>query len=314
MSKLKKKLAGLLCAVMALSCCFATAGAFDAGDAGSYTVDAGLSCYVSAMGGIEFGDGLLQGVTVTVDEDGAASATLSLTKSQVTIYSITCDTFVDAADSAPGYYDAQGALQQAEYTLSQDTALNPSSEQVNYVDSMTIPVSQDVSEYHLWLYVNSQVMGVQFGDGQGTGSSNQPGVATPYAAVLTIDWDSLTAAVEPDETSSQSATVNYTVANTYEVSIPATITVDPFTKTGDYTVEAKHFVLGEGSYVTVTADAAGTLSNGADSVAFDNTLAEGQLTQTGDTLAGTVTVTGEAASSGTYSGTLNFTINFFAGA
>ena len=312
MSKLKKKLAGLLCAVMALSCCLVSVSAFEAGDAGQYDIDGNLSCFVNAMGGIDFGTQVFKDVTVNVDESGNATATISLGTGTGTIYSVPHTDFVDP-QVTPGYYDAEGVVQNAEYTVSDNTAQNASGEAVNYVDSMTIPVSQDTSEYYVWIYINSNVMGVQFGNGTGSGSSNQPGVATPYVGKLTLDWESLTKIVVPDETTEQSATVNYNVDNSYEVSIPAEINVDPATKTAAYTVEAQNFSLVSGAYVTVTADTEGTLSNGTDTLAFTNELASGELNESGQSLAGTVTVTGEAASAGTYTGTLNFTVNFFSG-
>ncbi len=312
MSKLKKKLAGLLCAVMALSCCLVSASAFEAGDAGQYDIDGNLSCYVNAMGGIDFGAQVFKDVTVNVDESGNATATISLGTGTGTIYSVPHTDFVDP-QVTPGYYDAAGEVQDAQYTISENTAQNASGENINYVDSMTIPVSQDTSEYYVWIYINSNVMGVQFGDGTGSGSSNQPGVATPYVGKLTLDWSTLTEIVTPDETTEQSATVNYTVDNSYVVSIPAEITVDPATKTAAYTVEAQDFALTAGAYVTVTADTEGTLSNGTDTLAFTNELASGQLNEDGQTLDGVITVTGEAASTGTYTGSLNFTVNYFSG-
>lgn len=157
-------------------------------EAGTYTLDAKLSCYVSAMGGVEFGEPLLTDARLTIDQEGREFITLSLGKSSVTIYSVTCDTFLDAAPGGDqeagaipngtiGYYDAQGQLvtEGVQYTLSQDTALNPANEAVHYVDSITFPILQRQETYRLALYVNSNVMGVQFGQG--------------YAAQLQVNWD-----------------------------------------------------------------------------------------------------------------------------
>lgn len=94
--------------------------------------------------------------------------------------------------------------------------------------------------------------------------------------------------LEPDQTSKQSANV-------------------------EYTVTAKNFVIGENAYVTVTASESGKLTNGSDELAFTNTLAEGNLTKTGDTLAGTVKVTDSPANPGRYTGTVDFSINYYAG-
>lgn len=167
---------------------------------GTYEADASLSCYIGAMGGVEFGDGLFQGASVSVTESGEVTATLRLGAGNVTIYSVTCDTFVDAGVSEPGYYDENGAVQTAQYTKSAQTVLNASNESVPYVDSMTFPVTPDKTTYHLWIYVNSNVMGSQFGDGSGTGASGTPGANTPYAAVFTINWDSIPGAAESAQT------------------------------------------------------------------------------------------------------------------
>lgn len=160
---------------------------------GTYSIDASLSCYVNAMGGVEFGAPLLTGSSIKVDADGRKTMTLNFTKSSVTIYNITCDTFIDASPSAEdskggvkngtlGYYDKNGNLQtdSVEYTLSDDTALNSKSEEVHYVSSMSFPIESVKDTYELTLYINSNVMGVQFGAGE----SSSP-------ATLTVDRNSL---------------------------------------------------------------------------------------------------------------------------
>lgn len=171
--------------------------------AGTYEIRAKLSCYVNAMGGVEFGEPLMTGAVLNVREDGSESITIYLTKSSVTIYSVTCDTFLDAdpgnteegaeiPNGTIGYYDAEGRLvtDGVSYTFSEDTALNPANEEVHYVDSITFPIGSRQDTYALTLYVNSNVMGVQFG-------SN-------YAATLTVNWDDGTEEIitdtEPVET------------------------------------------------------------------------------------------------------------------
>lgn len=165
----------------------------------------------------------------------------------------------------------------------------------------------------MWLYLDSNVMGCQLGDGSGAGASNTPGVATKHTAKLTIDWGSAEKIVVADASSEQSANVEYTVEGGYEVEIPATITVDAATKNGNYTVSAKNFVIGENAYVTVTASEGGKLTCGSDELAFTNTLASGNLTKTGDTLAGTVEVIDSPSNTGKYTGTIDFVINYYAG-
>lgn len=163
---------------------------------GTYSVDATLSCYVNAMGGIEFGAPLLTGSTIKVDANGKKTMTLNFTKSSVTIYNITCDTFIDPSPTTEdskggikngtiGIYDDNGNLQtdSVEYTLSDDTALNSKSEEVHYVTSISFPIERLKDTYELTVYVNSNVMGVQFGTGGSDG----------YPATLTVDRNSLKA-------------------------------------------------------------------------------------------------------------------------
>ncbi len=162
----------------------------------TYTVNASLSCYVSAMGGVEFGTPIYRSTTITKKADGTVKATLNLGTGTGTIYTVDFVEFVDPRNSTPGYYYADGNVQDAEYTVSEDTATPPSTDEdyetgVNYVTSMTFPVSEETSEYNLWIYINSNVMGVQFCDGSGSSSSNHPNEATPYVGKLTIDWSSL---------------------------------------------------------------------------------------------------------------------------
>lgn len=186
-----------ICLIIAVSACL-NIFALSASELteGTYEIEASLSCYVNAMGGIEFGKPLLTGTYVTVDSAGNKKMTLSFTKSSVTIYNITCDTFIDANSSSPnndrgvtsgtiGYYDKNGKVQTAEYTLSDDTALNSRDEEVNYVDSMTFPLDQIVNTYSLTMYINSNVMGVQFCN------ENDKATETTYSATLTVNWDSL---------------------------------------------------------------------------------------------------------------------------
>ncbi|MCR5123632.1 MAG: hypothetical protein K6B43_00355 [Treponema sp.] len=164
------------------------------------SVDATLSCYVNAMGGQEFGTPVHKGTKILKKADGTYKVLLSLGKGTGNIYGIDFDAFVDPSNSTPGYYDADGNVQDTVYTVSEDTAQantgldedgNRVLVDVNYVTSMTFPISKDVSEYNLWIYINSNVMGVQFCDGSGEAGSGEPNVATKYVGKITIDWDSL---------------------------------------------------------------------------------------------------------------------------
>lgn len=172
-----------------------TALAYDYNDLpeGTYQVKAELSCYVNAMGGVEFGAPLLTSTSVEVAANGTKMLTLYFTKSQVTIYSITCDTFIDFSPSyvtetngiksgTLGYYSADGTLitDTVEYTLSDDTAENAQKEQVHYVDSISFPVEYESDTYSLTLFINSNVMGTQF-------------TKDGYPATLSVDWASASA-------------------------------------------------------------------------------------------------------------------------
>lgn len=166
MSRLIKTMGLLLIAALlfSISCipCFSLEA--NALDEGKYSVEASLSCYVNAMGGVEFGNPLLTDSYVTVDKDGNKTMTLTFTKSSVTIYSVTCDTFVDIDPPNPnmdrgvmsgviGYYDQNGEIKEAEYTLSGDTAPNPRDEEVHYVDSMTFALDEMKDVYSLTMYI-----------------------------------------------------------------------------------------------------------------------------------------------------------------
>lgn len=154
------------------------AAAFSSGKDGTYSLNGSLSCYVPAMGGVEFGAPLVKGIQVKIS-GGEATMTVSFRKSQVTIYSVTCDTFLSATEGKTGYYDKNGSFHSAQTTLSSDTAKNSANEDVKYITSMTFPLDQKTKTYKLGVYVDSNVMGTQFGAG---GS---------YDAVLTVDWSNV---------------------------------------------------------------------------------------------------------------------------
>lgn len=166
MSRLIKTMGLLLIAALlfSISCipCFSLEA--NALDEGKYSVEASLSCYVNAMGGVEFGNPLLTGSYVTVDKDGNKTMTLTFTKSSVTIYSVTCDTFIDVnpananeergvPSGTLGCYDKNGEIMEAKYTLSEDTALNSKNKEVHYVDSMTFTPDEMKDVYSLTMYI-----------------------------------------------------------------------------------------------------------------------------------------------------------------
>lgn len=166
-----------------------------------------LDCFVDAMGGQQFGHAVFKGVSFK-NNNGNIEATLKLGTGVGVIYGIAFIAYIepsiksltDETYSTPKYYDTNGNLQDATYTTSSTdfgvrNVLPITSHQVEKVyvtDSMTFPVSKDKSEYNLWIYINSNVMGVQFCDGKGSGSSQQPNEATKYVGKLVIDWDKVT--------------------------------------------------------------------------------------------------------------------------
>lgn len=167
------------------------AAGYDSLSPGIYQINASLSCYINAMGGVEFGAPLLESAQVEIRADGSKWMTLYLGKSNVTIYGVSCDTFIDISPSyvmdtygvksgTLGFYDKNGVLntQDSSYTLSDDTAENAQQEQVHYVDSFTFPIEYESDTYEISVFVNSNVMGRQF-------------TKDGYAASLTVDWASV---------------------------------------------------------------------------------------------------------------------------
>lgn len=184
--------------VLCLSSVAASAYEYSNIPEGTYQIKAKLSCHVNAMGGVEFGASLLTSSQIKVASDGSKTMTLYFTKSSVTIYSITCDTFIDVSPSyvtetngiksgTLGYYNADKVLvtDDITYTLSKDTAENAQKQQVHYVDSITFPIRYESDTYKLSLFINSNVMGTQF-------------TADGYAATLTVDWNSVSDDGLPD--------------------------------------------------------------------------------------------------------------------
>ena len=156
--------------------------------------DAKLSCFVTAMGGIEFGDGLLAGAYVE-EEEGEYYMTLIFNKSQVTIYTISCDTFIDTdladagtskgiEDGTIGVYDEDGTLVtegvEVRYSTGDDYVTGKGGN-VYYVKSVKLPIDSLRETYKLALYINSSVMGVQFCE------ANETVTTGTYSATLTLD-------------------------------------------------------------------------------------------------------------------------------
>ena len=125
----------------------------------------------------------------------------------------------------------------------------------------------------------------------------------------------------PTETKTQSATVTAEVAAavpTYAVTIPESVAMGTLSATEDSTknfeVEVTAENLGSGK-VEVTTAATGELVSGENKLAFANSFGTQSLSETGK-LTGTITVKAEdvqKAAAGNYTGTADFTINYYAG-
>ena len=185
----------------------------------TYQLDASMSAYINAMGGVEFGDGLYVSSTISELSDGRYLLSMVTDKSQVTIFTVSCDTFIDpegtnatsereeVENGTIGYYDKDGNLvtEGVTYTLSaEDDLVNaPDPDggtnytQVRYVTGIDMILDnvgelQDLKELELTFFVNSQVMGAQFCNSASSSSSS--------AAVLTINgMTEIETPEEPDE-------------------------------------------------------------------------------------------------------------------
>lgn len=120
----------------------ALAYGYDALSEGTYQINTELSCYVNAMGGVEFsnGYGLLTGTTVTVAENGTATATVELgTTSGLAVFGVACTAFI-GIDEAPGYYkDGAVTKENVTYTTSSDTVANANGQVIITLPPLSFP-------------------------------------------------------------------------------------------------------------------------------------------------------------------------------
>lgn len=198
---MRKKLVALMMAfTLMISTMGLTAFAAEEGDVisvdkladlapGTYELDTKLSCFISAMGGVEFGAALLKGTVLTVKADGTAAMTMSFGTNSLVIYGITAQTYVgtgrylsgNKVDSYMGIQDGETWVD-GTYTLSETVKATPSYDTdgsrklVPIVDSITVPVKNVADTYALSLTVDSNMMGMQFGKD------------SKYEATLTVDW------------------------------------------------------------------------------------------------------------------------------
>ena len=149
---------------------------------------------------------------IVVDANGNAEMTLFFKRSAVVIYGVEAFTFIDpnpeydgkprpdgstpdpsargVKDGTIGIYDASGSSGDGgslitggvKYTTASSTAPNPQGNQVNYVNSITFPLPYAGDTYYLALYINSQVMGVEFCN------KNDLATSMTYQSWVELDW------------------------------------------------------------------------------------------------------------------------------
>ncbi|MBQ9111677.1 MAG: LPXTG cell wall anchor domain-containing protein, partial [Oscillospiraceae bacterium] len=145
-------------------------------DAGTYQLTASLSCWMSAMGGCDFGTDLLKSAVLTVGTDGSKKVTLYFHEMvDVAMAYGTASAYVENSGEI-GYHNGS-AWCTAEYS----TATGTSEEGTyTYVNSMTFPISAVSNTYDLALCIG----GTQFG-GE---SARMISDGSVLAATLSVDW------------------------------------------------------------------------------------------------------------------------------
>lgn len=145
-------------------------------DAGTYQLTASLSCWMSAMGGCDFGTDLLKSAVLTVGTDGSKKVTIYLHE-MVDVMMAYGTASAYAEDSGEiGYYNGS-AWCTAEYTTASGTSEEGA---YTYVNSMTFPISAVSNTYDLAMCIG----GTQFG-GE---SARMLSDGSVLAATLSVDW------------------------------------------------------------------------------------------------------------------------------
>lgn len=158
-----------------------------------------------------------------------------------------------------------------------------------------------------------------FGDGIDT--SAYVNVVMESTQNFKVKLTGLTKVTAPTETTKQTATVTADVAAptaAYSVTIPQSVAMGTLSAEKDttpaFTVEVTATNLGTGK-VEVSTAAAGELRSGENKLAFANDFGTKSATET-TSLTGNITVKAadvQKAAAGNYTGTANFTINYYAG-
>ncbi len=145
-------------------------------DAGTYLLTASLSCWMSAMGGCDFGTDLLKSAVLTVGSDGSKNVTLYFHEMVDVVMAYGTASAYAENSGEIGYHNGS-AWCTAEYT----TATGTSDEGTyTYVNSMTFPISAISNTYDLALCIG----GTQFG-GE---SARMLSDGSVLAATLSVDW------------------------------------------------------------------------------------------------------------------------------
>ena len=145
-------------------------------DAGTYQLTASLSCWMSAMGGCDFGKDLLKSAVLTVGTDGSKKVTIYLHE-MVDVMMAYGTASAYAEDSGEiGYRNGSGWAK-AEYTTASGTSEEGA---YTYVNSMTFPISAVSNTYDLAMCIG----GTQFG-GE---SARMLSDGSVLAATLSVDW------------------------------------------------------------------------------------------------------------------------------
>ncbi len=145
-------------------------------DEGTYQLTASLSCWMSAMGGCDFGTGLLKSAVLTVDADGSEKITLYFNEMVDVVMAYGTASAYAENSGETGYHNGTQWCS-AEYTTATGTS---DEETYTYINSMTFPISAVNSTYDLALCIG----GTQFG-GE---SARMISDGSVLAAKLSVDW------------------------------------------------------------------------------------------------------------------------------
>lgn len=167
----------------------ASTGNFEGVIPGDYGLEAELSCYLPAMGGCDFGQGLLESAVLTVTEDNTTTITLDF-KELVTVTMLYGDATSYVAEGETAYYDGSGWVE-ADYTTqtavsSEISSMSGETEgqeiEYTYIDTMTFPVTEMAESYTLAVNVG----GTQFG---GETAYTLSSTGESLSAELVVNWE-----------------------------------------------------------------------------------------------------------------------------